>query len=109
MATTMAAPRWDLSFLFTSPDSPEFDLACENCYSELNALGATFEKLGIQKGSPDANAGATFDQAAKAFNDYLLQQRRVTVFLHGLVTTESTNEVAQAKQSEFQARTTQLS
>lgn len=108
MATTLAAPRWDLGFLFSSPTSPEFDLACENCYSNLNALASTFDKLGIIAGKPDANAASTFGHAANALNEYLVNQRRIGAFLSGLVTTDSNDQDAQAKQSEFQSRTTQL-
>ncbi|MFI5384673.1 MAG: M3 family oligoendopeptidase [Fimbriimonadales bacterium] len=108
MATTLAAPRWDLSFLFSSPTSPEFDLACQNCYADLEALGATFERLGIQRGQADPQAAASFAHAANTLNDYLLNQRRIQAFLHGLVTTNSNDEGAQAKLSEFQARTTLL-
>jgi pepF/M3 family oligoendopeptidase len=108
MATTLAAPRWDLSFLFSSPSSPEFDLACENCYANLEALGSTFDALGITKPVASADAAAVFGQAANALNEYLLEQRRIQSFLHGLVTTDSNDEVAQAKLSGFQSRTTLL-
>lgn len=108
MATSVAAPRWDLSFLFNSPTSHEFDLACDNCYAELEALNATFENLGILKGERDADAGNTFAKAASALNDYLLAQRRIGAYLHGLITTDSNDADAQAKLSAFQAKTTQL-
>jgi oligoendopeptidase F len=108
MATTLTAPRWDLGFVFSSPISPEFDLACENCYSDLSALGRTFEQLGISRGQSNPNAASAFGQAATAVNEYLIKQRRIGAYLSGLVTTDSNDEDAQAKQSEFQSRTTLL-
>jgi oligoendopeptidase F len=108
MTTTLAAPRWDLSFLFSSPISPEFELACENSYKDLESLGALFSRVGIDNGAADSNAASVFDQATSALNDYLLAQRRITAYLHGLVTTSSNDEAAQAKLSEFESRTTLL-
>lgn len=108
MATTLAAPRWDLSFLFSSSSSPEFDLACQNCYADLEALGHSFEQLGILNGRFDPDAAGKFGQVAVALNDYLTTQRRIQAFLQGLVTTDSNDENAQARQSEFQSRTTLL-
>lgn len=109
MATTLAAPRWNLDFLFSSPSAPEFDKACQECYADLDALGKLFEETGVRKGERDANASSAFNRVVDAFNTYLVKQRRVTVFLYALVTTESGNEIAQAKLSEFQSRTTLLS
>lgn len=108
MPSATASPHWDLDFLFSSPTSPEFREACETCYASLDALGRRFESLGIQRGEADPNAGDTFAQAADALNQYLFDQRRITAFLHGLVTTNSQDESAQAAESEFEARTTLL-
>lgn len=104
----MAAPRWDLSFLFPSPGSAEFESACKTCYADLESLRKTFEDLGIRKVQADPNAASTFERAATALNQYLITQRRIVAYLHALVTTDSTDEIAQAKQSEFQSRTTDL-
>ncbi len=108
MATTLAAPRWDLGFLFSSPTSPEFDLACQNCYSDLDALQRLFDGLEIRKGRQDADAGVAFGQVASGLNDYLVKHRRIQAYLNGLVTTDSGDEDAQARQSEFQLKTMPL-
>ncbi|HTQ09969.1 MAG TPA: M3 family oligoendopeptidase [Fimbriimonadaceae bacterium] len=108
MATTLAAPRWDLGFLFSSPVSPEFDLACQNCYGDLEALVQLFDRLGIRKGGPDAKAAETFGQTASALNEFMIQAFRISAFLSGLVTTNSYDQAAQAKASEFQLKTTDL-
>lgn len=108
MPSATASPHWDLDFLFVSPTSPAFREACETCFSRLEALGRQFEALGIQRGATDPNAGETFAQAADALNRYLFDQRKITAYLHGLVTTNSQDEAAQAAESEFEARTTLL-
>ena len=109
MATTLAAPRWDLGFLFSSPSSPEFDLACQNCYSDLEALATTFSGLGIDDAKLDSGAAAKFEQAANALNEFIITYRRISAYLSGLVTTNSNDQVAQAKLSEFQSKTTKFS
>ena len=107
MSAAVAMPHWDLSFLFPSIDSPELAQACEGVYGDLQNLKETFDRLHIeagQRGGADA-----FDEAIAALNEYLIRQRKVGAYLHGLITTNSKDEAAQAKLSEFESRTTELS
>ncbi len=107
MSTTLAMPHWDLAFLFPSPDSPELNRACDDVYSELESLKALFDRLNIKGG--EKGGARDFDEAANALNAYLIKQRRIGAYLSGRITTDSNDQAAQGKQSEFESRTTDLS
>lgn len=95
-------PRWDWHEVFPGLDSPEFAQAWQDLTGKLATIQALFERHGIgprERGSQDRLA---FQEVTQAVNDFLQAFTPARAFLQGLVDTESTNPLAQAKLSELQ-------
>jgi pepF/M3 family oligoendopeptidase len=100
-------PRWDLTALFPGLESPEFDAAFARLLEDIERLGNRF-------GAADAGAGprvrlsdtlvAEFDGVLSAMNDVELRIDSMTAYLYGFVTTDSRNELAQARFSALRER-----
>lgn len=106
MSVTAEAPRWNLDFLFPSVDSPEFRSAEGKVLEEMGRLEALFDGLDIRAGGAGADPGAALSQVLTALNEFIVLQRRIFCYLSALVTTDSSDAVAQAKLSELQAKMT---
>ncbi|TSA85910.1 M3 family oligoendopeptidase [Deinococcus detaillensis] len=92
-------PRWRTDDLFASADDPKLLSAFGALREARTRLGQHFEALGVRAAgavTPDA-----YDQATALLNDLLRQARPPSAFLQALVTTDSHNDAAQARQSEL--------
>jgi oligoendopeptidase F len=104
MATTTAElPRWDLQSVFPGVRSPELDAAVAEVVGSIEALGLRFDELAI-----DGDGQPSADDAARAF-DELIDRLNATVdhfstigaYVTCLVTADSRDAEAQARQSEL--------
>jgi pepF/M3 family oligoendopeptidase len=99
MTTLAAMPRWDLSPFFPGPDSPDYARAFENVKAQMGGIGS----LLTQAEAGTNTAAADFEALAGAFNRMREDARLMQAYLYALITTDSYDEVAQAKSSEFDA------
>jgi len=97
-------PRWDLSNVYPSIDSPEFQAAIENVKRQIEELERFLAERVSQANasSPPAELGALLGEAVDRFN--ALQGLGYTLYsyLQSFVATDSRNTVAMKKMSEFQ-------
>ena len=100
-ATRPAEPLWRTDDLYPSLDSGEYSAAISDLGARVTALSGLFDRLGIVKdGQPD-NMQAAFEQALTALNDVLERQRPIESYAYAFFTTDTRNDLAQARISEL--------
>src|SRR5215213_3623640 len=112
MTTTAALPRWDMSVIFPSLESPEFEQQSREVVAGIADLGTLFERLHIGEaaGVPAGPAPVeALDTVLTRFNNLLEQVYMVGAYINSFVATNSRDTVAQAKLSEFQQEMVRLS
>lgn len=96
---TDTLPRWDVSDLFPSLTSREFIAAMERIDAEMSRAEALFDRYDIRAvttrtvGADDASA---IEAALQALNGAMEEIQVLAAFVYATVTTDSTNEAAQA-------------
>jgi pepF/M3 family oligoendopeptidase len=112
VTTVSSLPRWDMSVVFPGLDSPEFEQGFQAVVLDITNLGALFNDLGIQKREQAPLDQATidaFDQATDRFNEVLARYRTLSAYISAFVTTDSLDNLAQAKFSELHQHSVLLS
>lgn len=105
-------PHWDMSPVFPALDAPEFERAFEKFTSGIGELVALVDARDVRKASVAEvtdDVVALFEDVLGRLNDIGDEVREIQAFLHAFVTTESQNDLAQAKMSEFQMAVVPLS
>jgi pepF/M3 family oligoendopeptidase len=108
---TKELPRWDLSALFPGLDSPEFAEGFDRLLSSIDHLAHLFDDVGITATSTSSFETAPladFERVLNALNDVSQQLESMGSFLYGCISTDSRNELAQARFSQFQERAVAL-
>ena len=98
-------PRWDLTPFFPALKSAEFDQAIEDVRRRLTEFAAL---IGDSEGSI-GDPIAQFEAMAASMNSLREKVRVIQAYLGALVTTDSFDDQAKAKDSEFDTLTTELS
>ena len=97
-------PRWDLSNVYPSLESPEFQAAIASVTRQIEELEQFFsDKLKkANAATPPAELGALLGQSIDRFN--ALQELGYTIYsyIQSFVTTDSRDTLAMKKMSEFQ-------
>lgn len=110
--TLHSLPHWDMSVVYPSLESMEFDAAFNSVVRSIANLVALFDQRGIAKRDPaplDDTTVQTFEAAVNALNSVLDETRTVNAYINSFVSTDSRYNLAQAKQSELQQHTVRLS
>jgi oligoendopeptidase F len=108
---TDVLPRWDLGALFPGLDSPEFAEGFDQLLSGIDNLVDLFDEVGISAASVSRSQTvplAEFDRVLNALNDVAQRLESMGSYLYGCVSTDSRNELAQARFSQFQERAVAL-
>jgi hypothetical protein len=95
-------PRWDLSALFPGIDSPEFAEGFNRLLSGIDDLAVLFDDVGITAASQLLTENALlvdFERVLNALNDVSGQLESMESYLYGCISTDSRNELAQARYS----------
>ncbi len=103
--TAASLPRWDLSSLYPSPDSPAFAQAFRRLQQDVADLGALFDaqQVGQREPAPLADATvAAFTAVVARLNTVLATMQTMEAYLYALVSTDSRDAVAQAWRSQFE-------
>ena len=105
-------PHWDLSVVFPSLDSPEFEAGFQAVVTGTDRLAALFDERHVEAQPPaafDPRQVETFELASAQLNDLLDRLATLGAYIAGFVSTNSRDELAQAKQSELRRHNVQLS
>ena len=100
-------PHWDMSPVFPSIDSPEFARAFDALTARIDELRALADADGVRRSeSSEVNGDtiATFESVLTLLNDIGDRARELRAYVHAFVSTEASNDVAQARNSELQMR-----
>jgi len=103
MSAVSQMPRWDLTPFFPSVTSPEYAAAVEKVRAGVQQLDTLLSTAA--KGSDHSS----FDAVAQKMNEVRENARVIQAYLYALVTTNSYDEAAKARESEFDALQTDLS
>ena len=102
---TETLPHWDMTVVYPSLDSPEFAAGFTDTVEAIEGLGRLFDELGIAKREPapldDVTVGA-FERASEAYNAVLERVLTLSAYIAAFVSTNTRDDLAQARQSELQ-------
>jgi pepF/M3 family oligoendopeptidase len=105
-------PHWDLSDIYPSLDSPEFEKGFARIVGKIKALEALFDKnkVGLTKRPVSvAKSTKTFDTIMTQYNATLEEVTTLFAYISSFVSTDSRNTLAQAKMSALQQQSIPLS
>jgi oligoendopeptidase F len=112
MASSAALPRWDMSVIYPSLESPEFEGGFRGVKTSIAALESLFDARGIEPTQPGilppTNLVAAFAESMDRYNAVLAEVQTVSSYITAFVSTNSRDALAQARQSELQQETTRL-
>ena len=101
-------PHWRTDDLYPGLDSPQYTAAIDDIAAQVTALGRLFNRLDIRKDGQTGNVTAVFEEATHALNALLHQLAPVRAYAQAFVTTDSRNDLAQARSSELSTLTQPL-
>jgi oligoendopeptidase F len=100
-----------MTVIYPSLESPEFEAGFQVVSEDIAALGTLFdqEDVGKQDRRPlDDAAVRAFERVIERYNAVLAAYRTLSAYIHAFVSTDSRENVAQAKYSELQAHSVKL-
>lgn len=98
-------PRWDMTTIFPSLESPEFAAAFEHAKREIQALVPLFEQHQVrcrEGASEKAPPVRAFEEVTGRLNALYQELQTLRSFINAFVTTDASNDTAQARRSELQ-------
>jgi pepF/M3 family oligoendopeptidase len=101
-------PRWDLTPLYPSLDDRTFNNALEGVYAGVDRLAALYDEHDIRATEPRPVTDddvAALEAVINETNQLSDELRSVRAFLHGLISTDSRDDLANARNTELQTRT----
>lgn len=106
-------PHWDFSTVFPGLESPEFAKGFQNVVEAIASMVKLFNDNQINRLETavpvDESLVSLFETIINRFNDIDEQIHILQVYLYGFLTTDSRNNMAQARQSELLPHLSQLS
>ncbi len=104
MTTAQKLPHWDMSVVYPGLESPEFTQAFTNVVNSINDLSTLFDVHDIKEQATlvvNAATVSTFETILAHYNEVADVIRTVAVYISCIVSTDSRNDLAQAKMSEL--------
>jgi pepF/M3 family oligoendopeptidase len=108
----MTLPHWDLTAIFPSLESFEFEQGFANVIARVNALAALFDAQRVERtenAGTDAETARAFDAVMTEYNATVDEVYTLLAYIQSFVTTDSRNALAQAKLSALQIHLATLS
>ncbi len=105
-------PHWDLTVVYADIASEAFEAAYAELAAQIEDLEATFDRCGISRQEERASAddaAACLEEIVPQLNELTERARTMYAYLFGHIATDSRDERAQAKWSEFQQLRVKLS
>ncbi len=101
-------PRWDMTPIFPSLTSPEFNTEFESALDSIGELSALFEQVGVARretGTVDLAFVGQFEEIVGSLNHLLERLETLGSYIGCFVTTDASDELAKARESEMETRT----
>src|SRR5436305_8264417 len=112
MTTTQPLPRWNMSVVYPSLESPEFVQAFDECVQKIAQLGQLFDEHHIHVHDTitiDDALVQTFETVVQRYNAVQEQVHTINVYISCFVNTNSHDNLAQARMSDLQKHIVVLS
>ena len=106
MSTITKLPRWDVTPYFPGIDSPDFRRALTDLREQALDLERLYDRVGVLAGDDvpmSESLAADVEGVIDAVNAVSDRLKLLSSYIHSFVTTDSSDDVALAKQSELQA------
>jgi oligoendopeptidase F len=100
-----------MTVVYPSLESPEFAAGFQAVVEDIAALGSLFDEEHVGKHDPQPLDEATlraFERVIERYNSVLAAYRTLSAYIHAFVSTDSRDNLAQAKYSELQAHSVKL-
>src|SRR5690348_3267687 len=100
-----------MTVVYPSLDSPEFAAGFQAVSDDIAALGTLFDQEHVGKRDPQPLDDATvlsFERVVERYNAVLAAYRTLSAYIHAFVSTDSRDNLAQAKYSELQVHSVKL-
>jgi pepF/M3 family oligoendopeptidase len=101
-----------MTVVYPSLQSPEFEAGYRSVCEGIEELAKLFDQHGVRRSDPaplDNETVRAFDQIIAHYNALLEETGTVGAYIRSFVTTDSRDDLAQAKLSEFQQQIVRLS
>lgn len=108
---TLELPHWDMSPVFPSLESDEFKRAWDSIYKGVNDMRALFDRNGIRRNDDihlNDSLVEVFEDVVNSYNKLYEDLRELYSYIGAFITTDSRNNLAQAKASEFELQAVEL-
>jgi pepF/M3 family oligoendopeptidase len=112
MPTTQTLPHWDMTPVYPGLQSSEFEQGFAQAIQDINELAELFDLHFIMEQPPialDTSVVRTFEMITERYNSVLDTTRTLSTYISCFVTTNSQDDLAQAKMSELQLSLVRLS
>ncbi len=112
MSTTQTLPHWDMTTVYPGLQSSEFAQGFARVVQDIHELAELFDLHFIMEQPPivvDASVVRTFEMITERYNSVLDTTRTLNTYISCFVTTNSQDDLAQAKLSELQLSLVRLS
>lgn len=112
MSTTQTPPHWDMTVIYPSLDSPEFDQGFAHFTQQVTELVQLFDTHSIHAQAALALTDValqTFETVTTHLNEVLEETSTLGAYLSCFVTTNTQDTLAAARYSEFQQQAARLS
>jgi pepF/M3 family oligoendopeptidase len=110
--TSTSLPHWDMTAVYPGLESPEFVAGFGASLQSIDGLAALFDQHGIaqREAAPlDEATVAAAERAIERYNVVLKDIYTLAAYIRSFITTNSRDELAQARWSELQQRLVKLS
>ena len=105
-------PHWDMTVLYPGLDSEEFKQGFNQAAEAIDELVRLFDKHNISAWEEKAVTGETvkvFEEIISLYNEVIREVRTLESYISSFVSTDSRNDLAQAKESDFDQKGLRLS
>src|SRR4028118_484422 len=105
-------PHWDMTVVYPSLDSPEFEQGFSALTGSIEELARLFDERKIEKAEPaplDDETVSAFEAVVNRLNEVYRDTMTLGAYVRGFTTTNSRDNLAQARLSELQNSTVILS
>jgi pepF/M3 family oligoendopeptidase len=111
VTTAASLPRWDMTVVYPSLTSPEFEQGFAALVQGIGDLATLWDTCHVEQrplAPLDAATVADVERVLARYNAALDELRTISAYISAFVTTDSRDDVAQARLSELQQHTVRL-
>jgi pepF/M3 family oligoendopeptidase len=110
--TATALPHWDMTVVYPSLQSSEFERDFQTVLGDIDELAALFDRCQIEQQEGvivNKTTVSAFETVLNAISTLQERVRTISAYIYSFVSTDSRDTIAQAKLSELQQRLVKLS